>query len=345
MTNNLRPGVYSRYDISSHYSTALSSRYAAVAAKSSGSAPQEALRFSSYAEAQQALPPDGDGECLLGCVRLLFDCGVSQVVAVAVKEDYAAALALVEEIPNIGAVVCDCTEEAGLAALRDSVHRSSGALRERIAFCGMDDPEAAAKAAKALNSERVVLACPAASPRGSARRGAVYTACALAGAVLAQDDPAHNFNGLRLSALESPDALEESQIQTLLGAGVTVCEEVGGAVECIRLTTTRTETSGEPDNTLRSVNTVLIIDDVMATIRSALKARLGGARISELSYGSIVSQVLVELAAKRESGVIESYEPPKVYGDSADPAVCVVELSFKVAQVLSQIHVVAHIEV
>lgn len=343
--NNQRPGVYSRYDTASAYAPPRAARHAAVVAKASGGELGRLVEIQTMAQLAEAFPADGAGASLRGCVRILLQSGVGRVYAVAVDgEDYPGALALVEGLDGIGAVVCD-GGSAAHAALKESVVRSSDALRERLGFCGADDPAAALSGAGALNSERVVLCCPAVRPAGGGNAHPAYGAAAMAGLILARNNPAWNFSGETLELVEGPPRLPEATVQALLAAGVTLLEESGGAVECVRVMTTRTKSGGETDYALRGVNGVLCIDDVMQAMRGALKAAMRGQRLAGGSLEAVRSQVVVVLADKQDSGVLESYEAPKVTVHSADPTVCVVELAFRIAHVVSQIHVTAHIQV
>lgn len=341
--DNQRPGVYSRYDITSVYTTPRSGGYAAVAAKAAGGEAGRVYAITTPAELREVFSPDTGDTAMYGIVQVLLASGVSKVLASVVEDGYPAALALLEGEENVAALVCDCTGEDDLLELADSVRRSADALRERVAYCGIDSPDDAIDAAGEINCERVVLCCPAVSPAGLETGKAVYGAAALAGRVLAQNDPGYNFSGEALPAVESPTRLAEEQIQALLKAGVTVLEPCGGNVECVRALTTRTTSFGEEDHSLRGLNTILCIDDVMRNVRESLKAVLRGSRISGRSLESIRSQVVVVLSGRQDAGVIESYEPPKCTADSSDPTVCIVELSFRVAHVVSQIHVTAHI--
>jgi len=336
--NNQRPGVYSQYDVSSLSATARSLRYAAVVAKATGGESTAVHTFLSFQKAAETFPQD---QRMLGAIEILFDCGVSRVVAAPVTGgDYASALAAVESLENIGAVLCDSEAPEQLAALKASVHAASDALRERVGFCGIDDADAA------LGSERVVLCCPAGLPKsGRGEACAFFTAAAVAGTVLALGDPAHNFSGASLGCIQPPRRMSESQVQSLLAGGVTVVEPLGEGVQIVRALTTRAKVNGVPEHTLRGLNTILIIDDVMGAVRDSLTRRLRGRRISTRSTDSVLAQVTVELAAKQDDGVIESFSAPLVYPRESDPEICVVELAFKVAHVVSQIHVVAHIQV
>lgn len=345
INDNLRPGVYSRYHVSSAYTAPRSAKHAAVIARANGGEAGKAYRFASLSAAREVFSADTDGKTMLGCLQILFANGVSEVVAIPVDNGYAEAFALSEEFENIGALICDATGSSDLRALRDSAVSASGKLRERVAYCGIADAAAAAAAARELGCERVVLACPAASPSGGAQEAAVYTACALAGAVLAENDCAYNFNGYPLVGIELAGKLSEAEIQSLLAAGVCAVESVNGSPELVRALTTSTVSGGVPDRSLADLNTILIIDEIIPSVRASLRLLLRGLRLSEHSLQSVRTQVTVLLTAYRDSGVIESFSPPGIHGDLSDPAVCVVELSFKVAHLVSQIHLTAHIQV
>lgn len=342
---NQRPGVYSRYDVTSAYTAPLSLKYAAVVAKASGGEANTLYRFTNYNEACEAFLPDGDGVFMRSLIGLLFESGVSEVLAVSVGDSYETALKALESIGNVGAIVCDATGASDLDALKAFVLTSSGVQRECLAFCGIGNPADAITASRALNCERVVLACPAVSSRSTGARTASLAAAALAGKILASGDAAANFNGDSFPLLTMPELLPEAMIQALLEAGVTVFESVGGVVECIRALTTRTRTNGVPDRGMAGINTILIIDDVVQAVRSTLKLRLGGGRINGSPIESIRSQVAIVLSDKRNDGLLESFAPPRCYPSASDPSVCVVEMSFTVAHVVNQIHVTAHIQV
>ena len=338
---SLRPGVFSSYQVSSFFTAGAGSSYAAVVAKTSEGNPNTLYSFESYQQSLEVFTTGG----MRGILKILFESGISRVFAVAAEADYAQALTLIQEVDNIGAVVCDAQDPPDLEALQQSVENSSKALRERLAFCGIDDADKAAAAARALNSERVCLCCPSAHPRDIDEESAVFSAAAVAGVILASGDPALNFSGHPLRSIANPKRLSETTIQSLMAAGVTVVELSGEIVRIVRALTTRTSTSGLPDRSMSGINTPLIIDNVISAVRSSLESHVRGRRISGSSFESIASQVTVVLASKRDDGLLHSFMPPRVRRHDSDPSVCVVELSFAVAHVLNQIHVTAHVQI
>ena len=81
---NQRPGVYSQYDVTAAYATPRSLGYAAVVAKASGGETNTLYRFTTAAQLAASFDPDGAGKTLRGCVQILLQSGVAEVLAVAV---------------------------------------------------------------------------------------------------------------------------------------------------------------------------------------------------------------------------------------------------------------------
>lgn len=343
-SQNQRPGVYSSYSVTSRYATPRSAVSAALVCRGGTSLMGTAYPLTAVSQAAGLLTGELN-KTALTCCRILLESGVSKVWLSVAGTDYAPALALIEEKEGIGAIICDADNPTDLDKVKASVLRSSEKQRERVAFAGISAVETALAAAEELSCERVVICAPGVKALGDDTPRPVYSAAALAGYLLAKGSPTVNLNGAKMEALSAADTLAEGDIQQLIAGGVTVLEEVGGHVECIRAVTTRAQAGGAPDNTLRPLNTILIIDDVMRTLRAALKARLGGLRRHGGTMDAVLSQVMVELAAKQDEGVIESFETPSVRADDNDPSVCIVEVAFTAAHLVDQIHITAHVEV
>ena len=113
----------------------------------------------------------------------------------------------------------------------------------------------------------------------------------------------------------------------------------------VRGITTRTTTGGAADTTWRELTTIRIVDDVIPTIRNALRSRFRRSKNTEQSRGAIRSQVILELENKLAREIITGYDNVTVRADEENPTVCVVEFSFTVAHGLNQIWLSAHITV
>ena len=135
------------------------------------------------------------------------------------------------------------------------------------------------------------------------------------------------------------------EIDRLVQGGVTPLEAVGGVVSPVRGITTRTSTGGAPDTTWRELTTILIVDDVIPSIRQSLRSRFSKTKNTGQTRGAIRSQVIVELESKLRSEIIDSYGDVTVSVYDEDPTVCLVEFSFAVAHGLNQIYLTAHITI
>lgn len=338
VTEHQRPGVYSVYDASSAVSGRPGGRTAAVVAVCESGTAGQVYTCNNYGQAVTAF---GTGADLTACVELLFANGANKVYAVPVADadGYADAFTALEGLEDVAVVACDSTALTIQQALRDSVKRSSLARRERIAVvCGASEETAAdlVDRAAGLNSERVVLVAP----------GDGKAACAVAGAIAGETDPAVPLGGAELEGIASLEtAWTDNEIDTLILGGVTPLEALGGVVSVIRGVTTRTTTGGESDATWRELTTIRVVDDVIPTLRSALRSRFSRAKNTPQGREAIRSQVIVELEQKLADEIITGYSDVTVSALEDNPTVCLVEFKFTVAHGLNQIWLSAHITV
>ena len=325
VTNHERPGVYSRYDASTVVKGRGGGGCVGLAALCGTGTAGTLYTFNRYEEAVTAF---GGEETLTELVRLLFLNGAAQVKAVPVAEEagYKAAFSVLEAAEDIAVVVCDSGELTVQQALRDSVKAASEARRERIAVVGGkagENATALVQRAEGLNSERVVLTAPVGEGGGAA------VAAAVAGAIAGESDPAIPLGGAELKGVDGLEArYGDTEIDTL-----------------VRGVTTRTKTGEAADATWRELTTIRIVDDVIPTVRDALRARFRRAKNTEQSRGAIRSQVVLELENKLAREIITGYGEVSVEADADNPTVCLVDFSFTVAHGLNQIWLSAHITV
>lgn len=352
MKQTYRPGVYSRYDIISRRKS-YRERYAFFC----GSAKMKieknvpagtVLRLNSRQQLSEFFEESGSGKVFYEVCSILLQEGVESLYVVPLTVDgtkadtslYAPAIKKLCEIKGNGVILCDSTEVSVLQKICDEVRNASQNERERIAV-GAVSKENAITAATQLNCERMVLC----SQKGTSRRlqesDLLYSAAALA-AMMAVADPGQSFHSLESKQLSEIETLTEEEIETMLQNGVTVWENNQSKVECIRCVTTRTTTAGETDRTFAGVNTVLMIDDIIRSVRGRLSQLIKGGSIG-FSEDSIASQAAVVLDEKMQQGYVTAFEPPIAYRQQQDPTVCVVELEFHLAAVVSQIYLTAHI--
>jgi phage tail sheath gpL-like len=215
---------------------------------------------------------------------------------------------------------------------RIGVVEGAGAVQELVAAAGD------------LNCERMVLCAPAEGPADTALPGAV--AAALAGLIASGSDPALPLNGAALYGLSGlSSGFADADINALVQGGITPVENVGGRISVIRGITTRTATAGAPDSTWRELTTILIIDDVIPTIKNSLQSRFSRAKNTAQTRGAIRTQVIIELENKLAREIIDSYDNVTVKASETDPTTCEVSFDFTVAHGLNHIRLTAHITV
>ena len=323
-----RPGVYSSYDASTAIWSGRAARVIGAAAKSVRGTANTPVTLTSYEAGVNEFGEDAPGSPGMSTMlRLLFLGGASTVVAVAVKDaDYTAAFTALQAAEDVRVVVCDSGELPVHQALRTSVEAASAARRERIAVVGMSDarPAALTARAKALNSERMVLVGPDGLDSSGKALPGMFAAAAVAAAVAVNGD---------------------NEIDLLVQGGVTPLEAVGGVVSPVRGITTRTSTGGAPDITWRELTTILIVDDVIPSIRQSLRSKFSKTKNTAQTRGAVRAQVIVELESKLRAEIIDSYGEVTVSVYDEDPTVCLVEFSFAVAHGLNQIYLTAHITI
>lgn len=345
-----RPGVYSSYDASSVIRGGRAVRTIGVAAKSTAGTANTPVTLTSYSAGLTAFGEDADGKPGMSTMlKLLFQNGAATVVAVSVSdEDYSAAFAALQTKDSIHILVCDSDSESVQQNLRDSINSASETRRERIGVVGMSnaDTTALTERAAALNCERMVLVGPDVLDSDGSQLPGIFAAAAVAGAIAVSSDSAVPLNGVTLKGLSgTAAAYNDNEIDLLVRGGVTPLESTAGVVSPIRGITTRTMTGSTPDATWRELTTILIVDDVIPTIRSSLRSRFAQAKNTAQTRGAIRSQVIVELESKLRAEIIDGYSDvtASVYED--DPTICLVEFTFAVAHGLNQIYLTAHITI
>jgi len=350
VTVHQRPGVYSSYDASTVVSGRRNGRMVGLAAKNSVVTDGAVRVITSYEKAVETFGFNGD-EGMAELIRLALKNGASAVAAVAVDEeaDYETAFTALAAQEDIAVVICDSTDVAVQQDLRDSMQEASAARRERIAVAAGGAEESVEKLivrAKELNSERMVLVAPGGVDSSGNAISGVAVAAAVAGAVAAQTDPAIPLGGAELLGLYGlAERYSDADLDRLILGGITPVEQVGGVVSVVRGVTTRTTTGGAEDSTWRDLSTILVVDDVIPTLRDALRSKFRRAKNTERGRGAIRAQVVLELENKLAREIITGYENVAVTADVEDPTRCLVDFSFTVAHGLNQIWLTAHITV
>ena len=347
-----RPGVYSVYDASSVTSAGRAAKRIGVAALSVKGTANTAVTLTGYGAGVEIFGEDlADTPGMSTLLKLLFANGASTVYAVRVGaggglEAYQAAFAALANC-DVQVVVCDSSEMTIQKALKTAVETASAARGERIGVIGGSGDTAAQLVTRAaINSERMVLVGPDMKTESGTALSGVFAAAAVAGAIACGSDPAVPLNGAALYGIGSlQSTYSDNDIDLLVQGGVTPLEDVGGVVSPVRGITTRTKTGSTADATWRELTTILIADDVIPAVRSALRSKFARAKNTAQGRGAIRAQTIVELEKKKDAQIIEDYGEVTVTASADDPTVCLVEFSFAVAHGLNQIHLAVHLTV
>ena len=345
VTTHERPGVYSVYGASSLVRGSGGRKTVGLAAVNTKAEAGVIQTITSYEEAVSTFGSQADSQDMAELIRVILLNGAAAVavVPVANAEGYEAAFAAMSGMEDLSVVVCDSTDQEVQQKLRDSVTAASAARRERIAVVAGGAEEsvtALTDRAKALNSERVVLAAPGGEGGGAA------VAAAVAGAIAGESDPAIPLGGAELLGLNGLSTqYGDNDIDLLVRGGVTPLDSRAGTVSVVRGITTRTRSGESEDATWRELSTVLIVDDVIPAIRESLRARFRRAKNTEQSRGAIRSQVVLELENKKAREIITGYDGVTVTALPENPTVCLVEFAFTVAHGLNQIWLTASITI
>lgn len=300
---------------------------AAAAAQADAGEPGKAVRIESREQAQEF----GIESPLCRMASILLEAGVSPVWAVPAGEDYAAAYAACEGLSDVIAV----TGDGGMQELCRHVERCCENGRERIGILPAEGVKAACTAAKAANNPHIAVVCDGGNKTEE-------TAAAFTAAVVSAPAGA-NLNGEALPLEEFDGRLSDSEVESLLKCGVTPVEYADETAVAVRAVTSCTSALGRQTRAYSSLSATLAADDVVRTIRQAVRLRLKGMKNTPVTRESIASQIVVELENKQAQGVIDCYLPPVVRAHSADPAVCMVTLQFQAAPEMSQIVISAQI--
>lgn len=341
-----RPGVWSSYTVTPSYTGTREALAVAVIAKLS--LDEDEQQKPVVVSREDAITTNSP----LGSVaELLFGAGLSKFTVYSVTKEaedadaYTAALEALSAAGDMDLVVLESASQNVLEAAKAFAEARSENQKELLVFAGCPDTaNASATLAQAVNSPRVVLSYGTAFPAGKEEGSPFLGALSLCAAVAVLEDPSVSLTGWELPGIARVTGASYSQVETLLGAGVTPLAQTGEGAEAVRILTTCTTLDGSPSRAFTPINTILIIDTVMKALRRSLASFLRGAKNSAQTLSAVASQITVLLGDFLDRGVITGYGAPKVYCEADDPEVCIAEVSFTAAYLINQIHIQAQIQ-
>ena len=332
MSNNLRPGIYSSYEVYSESKNTGGKAVALCAEADLG----EKQSVSSYAEAVRAF---GSESNMAKLIKIILANGAGKVTAIPVENgEYSEAFAVAVAEEGAEFIVCDSASASTRAAMKSAITSADESRKYKLGIVeAIGDADELSAAAQNLNCERMVL-CGNSAPNGTA--GSV--AAALAGVLCAQSDPALPQNGAVLKEISGLSSrFSDSETETLLRAGVTPIELECGQAVIVRGVTTKTSTEGSADASFRDISTVLVVNDVLPAVRDALKKLFVRAKNTPQTRGAIRTQTVIVLEEKLRREIISGYDNVTVAADNEDPSVCRVSFNFSVMSGLNIIELLA----
>ncbi len=340
MSTNERPGVYTTYEVSGNIFGGGSGAAVGLVAHDTAGENGKVFSLGSIAQARENF---GGGE-LTKLAEVLFRNGAPKVYAYKIDGDgYGEAFAALMEYADIRFMVHDSRDAEVHAALKTAIGSADERGKYRIGVVESDCADCAGflTMAAGLNDERMLLAA-----NWEAEGTAGSVAAALCGAMAAEEDPAVPLNGLELKGLGGMGAkFSDAEISQLIAGGVTPIEVLAGVPTVVRGVSTRTKTGDAADLTWRDINTVMILDEVIPTIRDGLRAKFARAKNNAQTRGAVRTYVLVALESYMKREIIDSYGEINVSQSGDDPGICLVGFSFTVAHGMNRIELHASISV
>ncbi|MDO4815172.1 MAG: hypothetical protein Q4A83_01020 [Bacillota bacterium] len=329
MTVRERPGIYAEYRVNSSFTAADDSVTVGVAAHINGDA-SSAKSIVSYMDAVESY-----GICpMTKLIKTLFLNGCGRILAVPViGENYPDAYArLLDGGADI--IICDSRSEDDLLTMKSALENGEYAMG--IWECD-ETADRCVEYARDMNFERLIICAGADEAQGN-------LAAALAGVISSEKELF--LNGHALSGVGNlVRSFTEREIEDLIAGGVTPIENDGESVCVVRGVTTKTNTDGIEDKSLREIATVITVQEVLKSVHSALKLKFARAKNDALTRGAIRSQVAVELEKKLAAGKIADYGNIRAVADTNDISLCRVDFEFSVVCGLNTIMLTAYLNV
>lgn len=345
MTFSERPGVYTDYSVSGIVRASTGGGAVGLAACAVEGPVNKVIAVNDYGT---ALSIFNDGYLPL-LVKILLANGASTVYCVRVEMgtnpavDYRKSFETLMTVEDIRFMVCDSREESVHAAMKEVIEGADERSKYRVGIVETyeHDREGLIEMARMLNSERMVLVS---HTDIDGFTGAV--AAAVCGAAAGETDPALPLNGAVLSSLNGiGDNFSDEDLTMLVQGGVLPLETSGGAIRVVRGITTRTTTEGVMDSLWRELSTVLIIDEVIPSIRDTLRANFSRAKNNARTRGAIRTRVVIELENYLAREIIDGYDNVTAEQSEDDGTICVVSFGFTVTHGLNIIRLSASITV
>lgn len=341
MTKSMRPGIYTDYTVTPIFSGNRGRAIGIIAKTTAACTGVQAIN--SLSQAKRIFGEAGEQNVMMQMITAIYIHTSPMVYAVGVQQatqaEYESAIDILME-SNAYIVTLDCKD----ISIYQYLQAKLGAKEEKIGIVtGILDKDSI-ELANTLNSERICLAIPAVKLSN-------FT-CDLSGVAMAClismcEKTSTNLNGQAIhEAMIATENFTQSETEEYLKNGICVFEQRGGIATLIRGMTTRTKNDSDDfDTTYRNIGVILVIDTVIPALRNILRTKLGFIQNNKTGLNSILSLVVCQLDEFVDQGILSSYQMPRIFLDSEDTSVCIVEVAFTVALGINSIYLTAHISV
>lgn len=320
------PGVYSSIDASAALRSLSANDYViAIVAKGTADDTTLSLTEKAYAPTSfdDAILKYGADSNIVKMMEAAIENGGKKFIIVRVDDsvpaspDYLSALDVLALEEAVDIVITDALNPTQFTDIKNHVVATSLDRKERIAIVGVDagtDMATAITNAKAINSGRVLTAYPNGLDANGAELPGFYTAAALAGQLAAESDPSMPMTGVELVGFYGlAKKLKNSELESLIDAGIIPLQAQNGAISIVRCITTYTKDSkNAADITWQEVTTTRISDYVFKDMRIRLARKFGRSKQNKDTRDAIKSEVLTSLIAYEELDYLENVTPNDV---------------------------------
>ena len=323
MASDKIPGVYSSIDASAALKSLSANDYV-IGIIAKGSVDDTVLKLKNKAYApisfEDAKAKYGDNSNIVKLMGVAIDNGGTKFIVVRVDDttdpanpDYKGALAVSELEEAIDIIITDSMNPTTFADVKTSINNASLNRKERTAVVGFDvatDMSTVITTAQSINSNRVLTAYPNLLDSKGTELSGMYLAAAIAGQLAKEQDPSMPFTGVELVGFYGvTKKLKDSEMESLIDAGVIPLEAKNGSIRVVRCITTYTKDSqGAIDITWQEVTTVRISDYIFKDLRESLARRFQRAKQTKDTRDAIRSEVMTRLITYQELEYIENVE-------------------------------------
>jgi phage tail sheath gpL-like len=229
----------------------------------------------------------------------------------AATADYQAALDVLELEEAVSIVITDSTSTTVHGLVKAHCRAASINRKERIAYYGMavgTSISTAVTNAAAINSELMYSAHPNPIDINGNEVSGIYLAAAMAGIDSAEQDPSMPMTNLEVKGFYgSSKKLKDSEMDTLILAGIVPIEVRNGVSRIVRLVSTYTKNAADVDDiTWQERTTVKITHYILKDLRADLTSKFSRAKQNQKSRDSVKSAVISRLKGYETLEYIEN---------------------------------------